>query len=671
VNTRKYIKLFRDSAHPSDEELMQFLDGETDGKRATEVKEHLAVCWACRARREEIEQTIFAFIKNRQAALSDSLELPPPAQSQFQLRARRLLAESGKPSLLARWRGTLATWLSDWQIEPPVRIRVATGLVCLCVLLVIGILMSRGSSVSARELLERSAQAEAARLSQVAEPVVYRKIQVRRRSSSAVAAAEESVTWESWNEARGVSGGRFRQRVADGHGLRFIHTDERADEQSAPAIITELEQIFRANHLDPRRPLSAAVHAGWRGSVRRQPETVTEVALPGGEMGLRLTTVADGPFAASAIVEASLVVRRRDWHAVAQQLRVQGEREVREYELSETAYEVLPLQALTVFADLAPTPAATVLPAASPTPVAVAASPSPAPKALPTEAALKDAEVAAAYALHQAQADLGEQIEIVRDPMGQPAGQPAGQIVVRGLVETEERKQRLTEALRGIPLVAAQIQTVEEAARQAAATPSSRAARGAPVSEPVIPVTPGTNAFEQRLARYFAERETSPKNDAQRNINLKIAQLSNQVFSESSAAFSEAWALRRLIERFAAEKENELPPAARQRIEEMTANHIARLKTQSRHLRERLEPILVSIAGGKIPAVSGPAPSESTAEARALLLFRAVEQAQQITDRLFAGTGSTATPEEAARQLLAALDRLDHTLLSFEQAITR
>jgi len=292
VNTSQYVKLFRDAAHPSDEELMQFLDGETDGKRAGEVKGHLANCWACRTRREEIEQTIFAFIKGRQAALGDALQLPPSGQSRFQARARRLLAEDGGPARLTRRRRALLERLSGWQSAPPVKTRVAIGLVCLCVLVVIGMLMSRGSSVSAHELLERSAQAEAARLLQVTEPVVYRKIQVRRRSASVPANAEESVTWESWNEARGVTGGPFRPRVADRQGPRFIG----ADGPSAPAIIAELDQIFRANHLDLRRPLSAAAYADWRGSVRQKSERVAEVALLGGETGLRLTTMAEGPF---------------------------------------------------------------------------------------------------------------------------------------------------------------------------------------------------------------------------------------------------------------------------------------------------------------------------------------------------------------------------------------
>src|SRR5262249_49493525 len=146
-----------------------------------------------------------------------------------------------------------------------------------------------------------------------------------------------------------------------------------------------------------------------------------------------------------------------------------------------------------------------------------------------------------------------------------------------------------------------------------------------------------------------------------------VAQLSNEVVAESSAALSEAWALRRLLERFP--PESELTPAARQRVEGMAANHFARLKAQSRKLRARLEPALLSMT--KTPHLSAPPPPESTKQAQALRVFRSVEQARQMTLRLFAGAGSTATPEEAARQLLVALDRLDHELLSFEQAIAR
>lgn len=556
----------------------------------------------------------------------------------------------------ARFRGWVEA-LSRQPALPRWSVAASVGLILVAEVAFWLLSSERLRAVSAEELLQRATQSEVAQIKQVAEPVVYRRIQVKRTG------ANEAVTWESWREA---GKNQFRQRVADGQGWRFL----RMNEQATPPLIAEIETIFQANHLDLQRPLSADAFAEWRKTIRRKSEIIQEVALPGSSAndGLKLTTIAQEPYAVNAIIEATLTVRKSDWHTVAQRLKVQGENEVREYELSETGHEVLPLHALTVFADLAPTPSPVpaIIVAASPaTSPAIIAKASPPPAPPPSEAEVKEAEVAAMYALHQARADLGEQIEVVRE-----AGQG---VIVSGLVETPERKQQLMEALRDLPLVAARIQTIEEetrqAARQAAASLPARAAETVTPNETVISTASGAqagNAFEQRLARYFAEREPEPNGSDQRSVNLKVAQLSNEVVAESSAALSEAWALRRLLERFP--PESELTPAARQRVEGMAANHFARLKAQSRKLRARLEPALLSMT--KTPHLSAP-PPESTKQAQALRVFRSVEQARQMTLRLFAGAGSTATPEEAARQLLVALDRLDHELLSFEQAIAR
>ncbi len=658
---------------PEDGELLAYLDGELAPERQAEIRQLLESDWKLRVRLAELERDIETYVKATQQQpqgelpsfedvwggvarrLNEPLE-PLPVEAE---QRSRLEEETSLSARFQIWSDAL-NWSDAW-LRSPVLLRWSVAVMGSLVMagFIFWVLFSeRLGAVSAEELIQRAAQSETAQMKRVTEPVVYRRIQVKRADAS------ESVTWESWREA---GRNQFRQRVSDRHGWRFINANENGaneNEKAAPPIIAEIEAVFRVNHLDMQRPLSAAAFAEWRKITRLKSETVTEVALPGNKLPgnkledeLKLTAIAQEPYALNAIIEATLTVRKTDWHTVALRLKVQGENEVREYELSETAYEVLPLHALTVFADLVPTPSpalAIIAAASRATSPSIIAKASPSVKPPPTEAEVKEAEVAALYALHQAQADLGEQIEVVRE-----AGQG---VIVRGLVETPERKQQLTEALRDLLLVAARIQTVEEAARQAAITQPSRA----PVSEPAPPAAPGTsgaNAFEQRLARYFAEREPSPKSNDQRNVNLKIAQLSNEVVTESSAAMWEAWALRRLLERFAAEKENELSPAARQRIEEMTANHIARLKTQNRQLRARLEPVLLSIAGGKTPAA--PAPVESTKQAQALLVFRAVEQVLQMTDRLFGGAASAATPEEAARQLLESLARLDQALLRF------
>jgi len=646
------------SEAPADGELLAYLDGELAPERQSEIQQLLESDWKLRVRLTEIERDIETYVKathpQRQielppfddlwrgvsSRLADPLE-PLPVEMELRLRKREAM---GLVTLVRRWSDALLRRpvLRRWSVAATIGLTITAGLAFwflssehLCV-------------VSAEELIERATQSEAAQTKQVAEPVVYRRIQVKRTG------AGESVIWESWRE---TGKNQFWQRVADRQGWRDFN---RPNDRAMPALIAEIEAIFRINHLDSRRPLSAAAFAEWRKTIRSKSETVTELALPGNKAndGLKLTTVPQEPYALNAIIEASLVVRRSDWHVVTQRLKAQGENEVREYELSEMAYEVLPLQALTVFAELAPAPLSTATIPPSPSLGGDMAAPSPSPTVAPTETALKDAEVGALFALHQMQADLGEQIEVTRDP--------AGRIVVRGLVETPERRQQLSEALRHLPLVVVRLHTVEEAARQAALKQSSRATQSPPVNDSVNAVTstaPGANAFEQRLARYFTERE-SAGNDRQ-NINLKIARLSNEVVSESSAALSEAWALRRLLERFAAEKDEDRSIAARQRIEEMAANYIVRLKTQSRRLRMRLEPVLISIAGAKAPVVSAPSPSEPTKQAQALSVFKAVEQTQQMTHHLFAGTGSAASPEEAARQLLEALARLDQALLRF------
>ncbi|MGH9841449.1 MAG: hypothetical protein ACREEM_22070, partial [Blastocatellia bacterium] len=485
----------------------------------------------------------------------------------------------------------------------------------------------------------------------------------------------EAVMWESWNDARGITGGQFRQRVADKEGLRFLRTTA----QTTPPVLAELEQILQANQLDAQRPLSAAAYAEWRSSVRPQSESVVEIALPGKAPGLKLTTAVAPPVADHQIIEASFTIRRADWHAVALHLNVQSENEIRSYELSETAYEVLPLEALTVFAELAPAPAltpsinATASTAAAPASVPTAAPPA---KPLPTEAELKEAEVAALYALHQAQADLGEQIEVVRE-----AGHG---VIVRGLVEHSERKQQLMQALNGIPHVTPRLLTIEEAVQQQQKSRQSLAPENngatsasivllneAPVttSSNALGGTTSANAFQQRLAESVGGR--GPLSEAERlEVNRKVSQLYNVIEADASAALAEAWALRRLSDRFAHQTNAEASPTARQRIDdqridEMIGNHAARLKNRTRNLRARLEPLLVPLAGTSPVISSAP---EGTRQARITAVFKAAEQISQLTDRLIDGSGMpVAAVEQAARQLLTELARIEQALLALER----
>ncbi|MCI0424012.1 MAG: hypothetical protein L0312_33190, partial [Acidobacteria bacterium] len=334
----------------------------------------------------------------------------------------------------------------------------------VCVLVVLARLSS-APSVSAKEVLERSERAQAQRIRQVPTPVIYQKVRVRR--SSLAARPEETVTWETWSDRKG---NRFRQRVEDATGPRFVplrtnqpksfpHRDSPlikgvrglasrdAEPSSLPPVLAELQQILEANRIDPQRPLSPAAYATWRSSIQTRSEEVSETQLPEGEKALTIRTEVAGPFAPNSIVEAEYMVRVEDWHPVTQRFRVQREKGIQSFELTETAFQVLALNTLpaAIFADLSPPAPPKVIPQESIAPSTHA----------PSTAELLAAEIEAHYALHRVKACLGEPIEVVTHP--------SGQIKVHGLARTEARKTELLEALQHVPLVVTEIQTIDEA----------------------------------------------------------------------------------------------------------------------------------------------------------------------------------------------------------------
>ncbi|MBK7598138.1 MAG: hypothetical protein IPJ07_06265 [Acidobacteria bacterium] len=344
------------------------------------------------------------------------------------------------------------------------------------------------------------------RLSRVGEPVIYRKLQVKRLGVS------EPVTWESWNDTQR---NQYRQRVADKQGVRFIHENE----NQTPAIIVELKTVFRANNFDSQHPLTAEAFAEWRKSILTKAETV----VPGANE-FKLTTVAQEPYAVNSITEASLFVSKSDWHAMALHLKVQGENEIREYELSETAYEILPMQALSVFAELVPT----VAPASPPVWRSIT---------FPTPAAGPALEIETLALLSQAGADLGEQVSVTRTPQGM--------LRIEGLVETDERKEELRRALNTVlqsPAVSFEIETVEEAAGRSVSVNQAAAPSNQFMIEQTT-ITAGKLPVEAELHRYFNGKVPADR------IDDEIRQFAGRTLN-ASFSLRRAQAMKRLTERF-------------------------------------------------------------------------------------------------------------------------
>lgn len=682
--------------HPSDDELLLNVDGELGRKEAERLRTHLEACWSCRVRSEKIQETISGFIDYRNKVLKPALE-PPQSWRMFDAKLSRVVEESGKRSLLTLVRESLEKLFS----APRLAVALASS---LCVALLLVALLPRSTTVSASELLQQAAVAEAQQIRAVTQPVVYQKLAVRRISPTP--SPDHSATLEIW---RDTTNSRVRQTVGGGPQVSGGGEEEVSDSITnpqlqapgaqpappsagfVPAVVAELKDVFLTNHMDWQQPLSPISFQAWRISLEQKHEEVQESALAGGLKVLTLKTIPKAPVAIGAIAEVDLVVRAEDWHPVSQYLRVRAEEGEREYELTEIAFQVVSLDAIGPFVFAEP-PVAPIVPA---TPASVVSS-------SPSAAELAAAEMEARSALHDVGADLGEPIEIVRTP--------SGEVEVRGLAETAERKQELLTALQDIPLVTVTIQTIEEAQEaelkapvaSLPSPPEASTARTAPEPIPPAPaplpfateevVASGRLPIQEELEQYFAARRRSDgSTEAERaGVRLDITEFSNKVLALCEGTLSEAWALRRLAERYSGEELAQFNPQSQWQLESLVRDHIRAMRERIEGAHALLRPVLLSMAaeeaGGSKQSARPPSHGLLDAGWPAFSppLFTTVQRIDRLAGGLLAGAGlpleeesspsgdarlRAQTPEQSIRALLADLARLQAELPRLEERL--
>ncbi len=89
--------MLSEESHLSDQELLQAVDGELAARYAARVQSHLAACWACRARKQEIESAIGEFIRLHRRNFD--VRIPPPDGPRALLHAQLAqLNETGRTS---------------------------------------------------------------------------------------------------------------------------------------------------------------------------------------------------------------------------------------------------------------------------------------------------------------------------------------------------------------------------------------------------------------------------------------------------------------------------------------------------------------------------------------------------------------------------------------------
>jgi len=350
---------FAADGHPDEDQLLLTLEQELPPDDAARVEKHLGNCWSCRARYEEMQRGILAFVEYREKRYLPLVAMPPDDTSGFRDRLRIFLKESSPVGLLTRiWRGLIGFVALPGQVKW-VNVRWVSAVAATMAGVIFWVYVIGNPGVmSASELLTRAVAAQnppVAAVTRGRRHTVHQKMQIRSGNQTVV----RDFQWTAGNP------------------------------------IGQARWNGQADLFSWGAPLTAEGFAGWRNSLREKKDTVKRA----GNL-LTLDTATSQDF----IRDASIVIRAGDFHPVEQHLRFANNQRLDFIELA-FAIDEEPQPAPE---PLAPGPIAQ----APPRPAGVPAPPGP---ALPPPADLDEAELRLRYTLFQHQWDLGEDLVIQRD----------------------------------------------------------------------------------------------------------------------------------------------------------------------------------------------------------------------------------------------------------------
>lgn len=670
-----FKKLKIEDAHPAEETLLACADGELSDREAAHVRRHLENCWTCRARLDEIQETITQFVNFRNQ-IQNPLAAPPPNNwSSFDRRLAQLAAENEKvslPSRLGFWqRFRQSLDFAEWS---PARKQFGIGAVA-AVLIVALLWQTIGvGSVSAAELLDNSIRAESQKTGKIEQPVVYQKLRLSRAGGGD---AEKSIDWETWHDR---ANSRYAQALADERagGRRFINaalTPEQTDSPDA-SVLREVFGILQANRMNPRQPLSAKSFRAWRDSLANKSDEIENSRSPvTGAAAFILKTGAGDAGEIGQIVEARLTVRANDWHAETLRFSVKtAGGATSEYEFVETAYEVVKLPALSpeIFPPDAPQPAKTEIVAASPNAAASpAVSPSaalvtggnleanvqpPSPITLPdsTAAATAELEVEVLRLLNGIGADIGEETTVSRGA--------AGELLVQGVVESRQRKTEILGALApvtGQPGLKIRIETSLEAQKRIAreqilATKNKTASQtGEAVSAVQSLEIRDRIPADDEVRRYLRSKGTP-----ETSLNDEVNRFAVKTINRSNQVLLRAFALKNLASRFSDAQLRSMKPEARNQWLDLIAARAGEIENQNAALRQELGALFGGIAAGGGQTDAADEAGLKRAVIRLSELAAANDRAVRAAFAFSAGASADAVKGAQFRQSLGSVEAL-------------
>jgi hypothetical protein len=202
---------------------------------------------------------------------------------------------------------------------------------------------------------------------------------------------------------------------------------------------------------------------------------------------------------------------------------------------------------------------------------------------------------------------------------------PAGHVIVRGLVETADRKRQIAEALENIPALEVDLQTIED-------TPLTRT--DAPDSPEV---TLEARSQEAPLAELLRGKLTS----------AEFATVANQAVSLSHGWMREAWALRHLAEAFPQDRIERMPESARHLLAAMVRDHASAMSVTAAAFHTATAPYL----GSSISPP--PAPRTFVWPDAGHAMFADADAIRALVQALFAGEGVVNEQVDQAAQRLS------------------
>jgi hypothetical protein len=617
-------------SHPSERDLLLYVNGEGGARLARRVRDHVEGCWSCSLKRDRLAGAIAAFMRERETGLGTE-DLSERADRRFESKLRRLAQEAESADAASRPRPGRS------PLGIPLQTVAALSLV-VAIIFLFWIRFSSVPSVSAREILNRAEHAEARRIAEVNEPVIHQQFQVTRLANGL---SPESTYLEIWHDPKS---NRWRQETEEAAEVVGVlksktvaakgqpHTNVRGADHR---LVAELQEILKTNDMH-RQPISASAFAGWRSRLKRSEEHITETSLENGDKALTITTSAAEPLPRNAIVKAEFVVRTQDWHPVQHRLSVAEDDGLRSYEIRETSFEVVALGSLG---------ASIFEPPVLPSPVTLASSPNRVSLSESPVDAL-ELEIALLHRLHEAKACLGEEVQIVTGASAKPE--------VRGVVASAERKQQLTRLFAEFPDVAVVLQVPggDEPARSTAPSETPKV----PAAEAETQGDTGSSPIKDHLLAYFAQLDLTPEARRARSIEF-----SNRVITQSESADLHAWALRRLAERFNTMSLEKLSPSAVAKFQSMARDHLRALSNNVGHCDEMLRPVLASLGNGEDAGnstLTSSAPEGENWPSRFMRMFESVTTADRLILGLFDGAGSNASVFESSSALLVGLPKI-------------